>query len=51
MTLSCFDPDCREDADQKAYDEKFGQFVAFCAEHVPKWRDVEHIDFDPYTDT
>lgn len=48
--ITCFDPDCREPADEKAHDEKFGAFVAFCNDHVEKWRDVDHIDFDPYTE-
>lgn len=48
--ISCFHPGCQDDIDEKAYDEKFGQFVAFCADHVPEWEDVDHIDFDPYTE-
>jgi len=48
--ISCFHPGCTDPADEKAHDEKFGAFVAFCEDHVDEWRDTEHIDFDPYTE-
>jgi len=48
--ISCFHPGCTDPADEKANDEKFGAFVAFCEDHVDEWRDTEHIDFDPYTE-
>mgnify|MGYP000423857085 CR=1 FL=1 len=48
--ITCFDPQCRQPASNKAHDEKFGQFVAFCDDCVGNWRDVDHIDFEPYTE-
>lgn len=41
--VGCHEPLCHEDADQLAYDEKFGLNIGFCDEHAPKWLAQDHI--------
>ncbi len=41
--ITCFDPDCRDDATVAARDEKAGCTVAFCGDHEDEWLAKDHI--------